>query len=59
MRLPSPFAQWALLPVAAVLLFGGVPLAVPQTADDALARVEAGLEQGDPAAVLVDAPARV
>jgi hypothetical protein len=59
MRLPSPFAQWALFPVVAVLLFGGVPLATPQTADDALARVEAGLEQGDPAAVLVDAPARV
>lgn len=59
MRLPSPIAQRVLFPVVVVLLFGAVPQAVPQTADDALARVQAGLEEGDPAAVLVDAPARV
>jgi hypothetical protein len=59
MHTAPPPARRPLLAVALVLVVGAVPLAVPQGADDALARVQAGLEAGDPAAVLADAPARV
>lgn len=55
-----PAASQRLTWVAALALFlGAVPLAVPQTSDDALARVEAGLRDGDPDAVLADASERI
>ena len=59
MRLSPPAVRRPLLAVALVLVVGAAPQAVPQAADDALARVEAGLEAADPSAVLADAPSRV
>ncbi len=56
MRLPPPALPRAVLLAAFVLVLGAMP---PPTQDDAVARVETGLREADPDAVLVDAAARV
>lgn len=57
---PTPLAVRRVALIAAIVLaVGAAPAAVPQTTDEALARVEAGLERADPGAVLTDAPGRV
>lgn len=42
-----------------VLLVGIAPVAMTQTMDDPLSRVETGMEEGDPVTVLADARGRV
>lgn len=57
-RLTTAAPRRALV-AAAVLFLGAVPPSAPQSADDAVARVEAGLRSGDAEAVLVDAAGRL
>lgn len=58
MRPPALAVQRAALLAALVLILGATTLGAI-TQDDAVARVEAGLEKGNPEAVLTDAAGRV